>query len=270
MIETRRYKGLRYRDRHAEEVQDDVSIEVPLSIAVNHIPFTVTMQTPGNEFDLARGLLLTEDLLPGHTIKPEMEILSRNTEGYIDSINLVIPEKYVSHDALGNRNLISASSCGICGKTSLEGFTGAPLDHHSSMDATQVGNLFKTIDSKQLHFRKTGGTHAAGIFTTEGETLSVREDIGRHNAVDKVIGDLLNRGILSQAKVLTVSGRISFEIVSKAHKAGIPFVASVSAPSSMAIDHASAAGITLLAFCRNGNFTAYSHPGNIRVKQTVV
>ncbi|MCC7303665.1 MAG: formate dehydrogenase accessory sulfurtransferase FdhD [Bacteroidia bacterium] len=268
-MEIKRFTGLRFSTNHAEEVQDDVTVEVALSISVNQIPFTVTMQTPGDEFDLARGLMLTENLLRNSLAAPRIEILSRNKEGHIDSVNLTIPEENVSMDLLGKRNLISASSCGICGKTSLEGMSGPPLDNQRTLDAAAVGKMFEFLNRKQLHFQRTGGTHAAGMFTLEGEALSVREDIGRHNAVDKVIGDLLNRGLLEKARLLTVSGRISFEIVSKAHLAGISFVASVSAPSSLAVEYARESGISLLAFCRNGNFTAYTHTGKVKILSPV-
>jgi FdhD protein len=122
------------------------------------------------------------------------------------------------------------------------------------------------VSTEQENFQKSGGTHAAGAFTINGEMLNMQEDIGRHNAVDKVIGYLLNNDLLDKAKCLTVSGRISYEIVNKAKMAGIPFLASVSAPSTLAVDYAQEAGITLMAFCRNNKFTIYSNPQQVLTK----
>jgi FdhD protein len=131
------------------------------------------------------------------------------------------------------------------------------------LEVERVNDMFLKMRQHQNDFIQSGGTHAAGAFDIEGVLLSVQEDIGRHNAVDKVIGDLLINGKLSKAKCLTVSGRISYEIVNKVISAGIPFLASVSAPSSMAVDMAKEAGITLMAFCRNNKFTIYSNPQQI-------
>ena len=127
------------------------------------------------------------------------------------------------------------------------------------IDPEIVLNMFRQMNSNQDTFRQSGGSHASAAFTKEGEMLTIREDIGRHNAVDKVIGSLLYSGKLDLARCMTVSGRISYEIVSKCYAAGIPFLAAVSAPSSMAVDMAEKMGITLLAFCRESKLTAYSN-----------
>lgn len=263
-MEVKKYKGLHFNNNKFTNVNDDVSIEVALSIAVNHVPFTVTMQTPGNEFDLARGLLFTENVFSSLDVKPGFEVLSYNENGYIESINVSIPADAVVKDFSGNRNVMSVSSCGICGKTTLDDLHCKPVESAVQLDAEVVANMFSQINNVQHNFKKTGGTHAAGAFTIDGEVLSIQEDIGRHNAVDKVIGNLINLNKLSQARIITVSGRVSFEIISKARVAGIPFVAAVSAPSSLAIEYAEQSGITLLAFCRNDGFTAYSNFNKIK------
>ena len=129
--------------------------------------------------------------------------------------------------------------------------------------------MFDQMSEKQRSFKLSGGTHAAGAFTADGKMLSIREDIGRHNAVDKVIGDLIYAGRLEEAECLTVSGRISFEIVSKAISAGIPYLASVSAPSTLAVNMAQESGMTLMAFCRNHKLTVYSNAGNVHTSELV-
>jgi len=259
-MNTRQYNGLFYRDGHFNEVRDTLAIEVGLSVAINGIPYTVTMQTPGFEKDLVRGLLYAENIYRQPGPHPLMEVTDIDDQGFITGINIRIPEDQVLKDFAGTRNVISASSCGLCGKTSLEDDTAQPIAHDGLLDPDVVGWMFDQMSEAQQSFRQSGGTHAAGIFTLEGELLSLREDIGRHNAVDKTIGDLLNRGMLHRAQCITVSGRISYEIVSKARAVGIPFLASVSAPSSLAVETAESCGMTLLAFCRDNKLTAYAHP----------
>jgi FdhD protein len=258
-MNTRQYRGLFYRDGHFKEVTDTLAIEVGLSVSINGIPYTVTMQTPGCEKDLVRGLLYAENIYRTPGPHPRMDITDIEEAGFIAGIDVHIPQDQLLKDFAGTRNVISASSCGLCGKTSLEDDTAQPIMDHGKLDPGRVDWMFEQMSAAQQSFRQSGGTHAAGIFALDGEMLSLREDIGRHNAVDKTIGDLLNRNLLHQACCLTVSGRISYEIVSKARAVGIPFLASVSAPSSLAVDTADQCGMTLLAFCRDGKLTAYTH-----------
>ena len=262
-MNTRPYPGLFWRDGRYADVTDTLAIEVGLSIAINGIPYTVTMQTPGHEKDLVRGLLHAENIYRHPGPHPPVEVTDVNDEGFISAVNAVIPPERLLKDFAGTRNVISASSCGLCGKVSLEDDTAIPIRQMGRIDPGTVGMMFERMSEGQASFQQSGGTHAAGLFDLDGTMLSLREDIGRHNAVDKVIGDLLHRGLLDQAACLTVSGRISFEIVSKARAAGIPFLASVSAPSSFAVDTAAACGMTLLAFCRQGKLTAYTHPDHL-------
>ncbi len=257
------YNGVIYNSGNFSQVADAISIEVALSIAVNGVPFTVTMQTPGNEIELARGLLYTENIFTEPSIFPEVEIVSRNQEGYITALNMVVDSRYIIKDFANTRNVISASSCGICGKIELDEFHGIKINVSEKLEADLIPKMFEQISRGQSDFKQSGGTHAAGAFDIDGHMLTMQEDIGRHNAVDKVIGYLIINRLLSEAKCITVSGRISFEIVNKTRLARIPFLAAVSAPSSLAIENAEEAGITLMAFCRNTKFTIYSNPQNV-------
>jgi FdhD protein len=265
----KKYKGVLVNGKDLTNPEDVVSIEVPLSISINKVPFTVTMQTPGNEKDLVRGLLFTENIFKSQDTELQIEISSRNREGHLDGVQVSIPPHLILKDFANTRNVISASSCGMCGKTEFEELSTERLNNTELLRAELVPMLFEKVNEKQTNFRLSGGTHAAGAFDINGELLTIQEDIGRHNAIDKVIGHLLNNKLLTRAKVITVSGRISFEIVSKVKAAGIPFLAAVSAPSSLAIDNAQIAGITLMAFCRDNKFTIYSNPQQVLLQSEV-
>lgn len=265
-MEIKQYKGVFYNGKEFSKVEDVISIEVPLTIAINKIPFTVTMQTPGNEFDLARGLLFTENIFRSQEHKPTIDVVLKSEDGYITSINFTLPTELVLKDFAGTRNVISVSSCGVCGKTSLDDSECNSLANTDVLFAEYVPKMFEQVNAGQNNFNKSGGTHAAGAFTIDGQMLTLKEDIGRHNAVDKVIGYLLANNLLEKAKCITVSGRISYEIVNKIKSAGVPFLAAISAPSSLAIDIAQESGITLMAFCRNEKFTVYSNPQQVVIK----
>ncbi len=257
------YNGLFFNEGKFSQVEDILAVEVALSIAVNEVPFTVTMQTPGNEMELVRGLLFSEKIFQSLTEHPVIDILEKNEEGFISAVNVKIPPELILKDFAGTRNVISASSCGVCGKTELDELGTDRVLNSDILNPSLVKMMFEKVSEQQKTFQQSGGTHAAGAFTIDGELLAVMEDIGRHNAVDKVIGYLVNNNLLDKAKLITVSGRVSYEIVSKAKSAGIPFLASVSAPSSLAVDSAEAAGISLMAFCRNNKFTVYSNPAQV-------
>ncbi|MFZ1264774.1 MAG: formate dehydrogenase accessory sulfurtransferase FdhD [Chitinophagaceae bacterium] len=259
----KKYKGVFYNAGECSPVDDMLAVEVPMAIAVNGVPFTVTMQTPGNENDLVRGLLFSENIFRSLSEHPLITVTGKNESGYITSVNVQIPQHLVLKDFAGTRNVISASSCGICGKTSLDDEEPTRIINTDILSPSVVSDMFDQVSVRQRSFQQSGGTHAAGAFTQDGHLLTVQEDIGRHNAVDKVLGFLINNNLLEKVKCLTVSGRISFEIVNKAKAAGIPFLAAVSAPSSLAVDEAEKAGISLLAFCRNKKLTVYSNPGQV-------
>ncbi len=259
------YNSIFYDGKEFSSKEDAVSVEVALSIAVNEIPFTVTMQTPGSELDLARGILFTENIIREQNFIPVVNVINKNEDGNITSINVQVPEELILNDFSGTRNVISSSSCGVCGKTSLSDLECDSVNNSAILKVELIPEMFQLVSKNQKDFQQSGGTHAAGAFTIDGELITIQEDIGRHNAVDKVIGYLINHQLLDQVKCLTVSGRISYEIVNKAKSAGIPFLAAVSAPSSLAIENAQDSGITLMAFCRNTKFTIYSNPQQVAI-----
>ncbi len=258
----KKYKGLFHNGSEVLEVEDSIIVEVALKISVNRVPFTVTMQTPGNERDLVRGILFTEKIYQSN-LPIGMEIKTRDQSGAITSINAVVPCHLVLKDFAGNRNVISSSSCGLCGKTELDDLGKAPILVSKKFDITLLEKMFDEVYKNQKLFKESGGSHAAGAFTIYGQLIKVQEDIGRHNAVDKVIGHLIQNDLMDEVACLTVSGRVSYEIISKAKEAGIAFLASVSSPSSLAITSAQEAGITLMGFCRKNKLTIYTNPNQV-------
>lgn len=259
---TRNYEGIKFEDHNAKKVCDALTVEEALQININGRPFTVSMRTPGDDRALIRGILHAEDIISDATYHPEISFEEKNDQGVVTIVDARIPTDKLGQGYTNSRSLLSVSSCGICGKTELSdlAFTRGTIQDHRNIDAQLIHVLFERMRSRQEDFSRSGGTHAATAFTLEGELLCTMEDIGRHNAVDKVAGHLLLEGRLSKARVLTVSGRISYEIVIKCFKAGIPILAAVSAPSSLAVDYAKELGITLFAFSRNGRTTCYAHP----------
>lgn len=253
-------------DRRRSRV-DTVAAEEPLEIRLAGCSVAVTMRTPGDDFDLAAGFLFTEGIMSDWA---DIASIARcPTEdgagaGNIVNINpvdpsMVDPERW-------RRNFFATSSCGVCGKASIGAIRqeAAPIDSHGTIDACTLYTLDRKLRQAQDVFSQTGGLHAAGLFDLQGNLISVREDVGRHNAVDKVIGHAVQNGqVPLRDHILMVSSRGSFEIVQKALMAGIPIVAAVSAPSSLAVELARSAGMTLLGFLRSerdgsGRFNAYA------------
>jgi len=254
------YQAKKYQQGHASAVEDILTAEAALRIAINGSVFTITMRTPGNEAALVRGLLYAEDMYRDLEEHPEITVEARNQYGYITAVAVKVdPEKLGKRD-LNSRNLLSVSSCGICGNTELVDLhPGQSLaDKPGILSSSTVQQMFQQMRAGQNTFEQSGGSHAAAAFTLDGRMLTLQEDIGRHNAVDKVVGQLILDGQLGDAFCIIVSGRISYEIVSKAYVAGIPVLAAVSAPSSLAVDYARELGLTLLAFCRADKFTVYA------------
>jgi len=251
-------------------VEDVLAVEEALHISVNGEAFTVTMRTPGFEEDLVAGLLYTEEVYRDK--QPlNINIVSKNEKGFVTSVDVQVPQKLLLKDFAMNRNIVSASSCGLCGRTSFdETLSQHKIENQSVFPASQIPALFETMRKSQADFSQSGGTHAAAAFSLSGEMIGIREDIGRHNAVDKLIGSLIRTGRLSDAVCMTVSGRLSYEIVNKATSAGIPILASVSAPSTMAVEHAQQNNMTLVAFCRDQRFTVYAHPERILMDTTLL
>lgn len=247
----------KFESGYFHEVEDALTVEEMLSIAINGKPYTMTMRTPGFEEELTRGILLSEDVYSG-SLNPFFSIVEKNEKGYISKVNVVIPEPQLGKGIAEARNLLSVSSCGMCGKyeADLE-LTGIKLEAKELLSPSLILSIFDAMSQAQTNFEATGGSHASAAFTHEGKMLVCREDIGRHNAVDKVIGHLLMNNLLPEAVCLIVSGRVSYEIVSKCYRAGITHLAAVSAPSSMAVEYCKVKGIHLFAFCRQQKLTMY-------------
>ncbi|WP_204803597.1 formate dehydrogenase accessory sulfurtransferase FdhD [Mycobacterium riyadhense] len=250
---------------------ETLAVEEPLEIRVNGIPVTVTMRTPGSDIELAQGFLLTEGV-----IAHREEVLTvrycggrdddgANTYNVLD-VTLAPGVKPPALDV--TRNFYTTSSCGVCGKASLEAVRlisrFSPGDDPAAVAAATLQRMPDQLRGAQKVFASTGGLHAAALFGVDGAMLAVREDIGRHNAVDKVIGWALEHDRIPMgATVLLVSGRASFELTQKALMAGLPVVAAVSAPSSLAVSLAEEFGITLVAFLREDSMNVYTRADRI-------
>ncbi|OAN38750.1 formate dehydrogenase accessory sulfurtransferase FdhD [Mycolicibacterium iranicum] len=259
-------------------------VEEPLEIRVNGSPTTVTMRTPGSDVELAQGFLLTEgivcrreDILSvrycrGATAPVPESLRSSPPEDGVNTYNVLdvtLAPDVPPPDVDPTRNFYTTSSCGVCGKASLEAVRliskHGPGDDPATVGADTLSALPDKLRGAQKVFAATGGLHGAALFDTEGETLVVREDIGRHNAVDKVVGWALEqRRIPLSGTILLVSGRASFELTQKAVMAGIPVLAAVSAPSSLAVDLASQSGLTLVAFLRGDSMNIYTRPDRVK------
>lgn len=255
---------------------DDVSVEEPLEIRVAyHVAdkketknISVTMRTPGNDAELAAGFLFTEGIISAR--EQIKDIYSPQAECSRNSENVVIvelAEGFVPELMKADRNFYTTSSCGVCGKGSIESIRTVSTFHNHTKNNTEVSletlyQLSEKLQSFQNNFSATGGIHASGIFDLRGNLLALREDVGRHNALDKLIGYALSADLLPlDDKILVLSGRASFELIQKAAMAGITIVAAIGAPSSLAIDLAKEFDITLLGFLRDNRFNIY-HSGS--------
>ena len=256
------------------EVRDDRVVgEAPLEIRAagprqEPVAVAVTMRTPGNEAELAVGFLRTEGLLdgqevlgtsggdPGTLSQPDDTIVVRLSRAFDDS-------------KVAERHFVATASCGICGKASIDevALRVEPLPEGPVVSRSVILALPDLLRAAQRAFDETGGLHAAGLFTPKGELLALREDVGRHNAIDKLVGSQVLAGAMPlHDRVLMVSGRVSFEIVQKAAVAGIPIVCAVSAPSDLAIETAERLGVTLVGFLRGDGFNVYAHDARIDLR----
>ncbi|MDQ6808424.1 MAG: formate dehydrogenase accessory sulfurtransferase FdhD [Verrucomicrobiota bacterium] len=242
---------------------DEVTVEEPLELRIGRAALAVTMRTPGHDEELAAGFLLAEAIVRTRRDLRELaHCVLPNSLGNVFNITLSETATY-RPDAAHRFGSIS-TSCGLCGKTSIDfirqQFPAIEKRNERSIATSVLLQLPDQLRGAQTNFARTGGIHAAGIFETSGRLLFVREDIGRHNAVDKVIGRALLDDLLPlQRHILVVSGRTSLEIVQKALAAGIPIVASVSAPSTLAVNFAREVGQTLIGFLRPPTLNVYSH-----------
>jgi len=243
--------------RLAEDAASDelLAVEEPLEIRIGGAPVAVTMRTPGDDEELALGFCLTEGLEP--TAARAADDLAANTvEVEAPSFD---PERV-------RRHFYTSSSCGVCGKGAIEAVQVAAPRVESALEVREsvVASLPESLREAQRAFAATGGLHATGLFTADGELVCVREDVGRHNALDKVVGwAFLNDALPLSERVLCVSGRLSFELVQKASVAGCPVLVAVGAPSSLAVELATDRGITLCGFVREGRITVYTEPWRI-------
>ena len=248
---------------------ETLAVEEPLEIRVNGAPVTVTMRTPGSDFELAQGFLLTEGVIGGRDDVLAIRYCDGRAEpNTYNVLDVTLAPGVAPPDLDVTRNFYTTSSCGVCGKASLEAVRLIGRFSPGSDPATVAAATLKAMPGRlraaQKVFDSTGGLHAAALFGLDGTTLVAREDIGRHNAVDKVVGWALEHGrIPLQACVLLVSGRASFELTQKAVLAGIPVLAAVSAPSSLAVSLAEESGITLVAFLREDSMNVYTRADRI-------
>ncbi|MGW6710164.1 formate dehydrogenase accessory sulfurtransferase FdhD [Streptomyces sp. NPDC054956] len=264
---TERRRVVRIRNGVVGTRADTLVAEEPLEIRLNGKPLAITMRTPGDDFALAVGFLVSEGVLGSADDVAAVTYCEGAAEDGTNTYNVVnvrlaagVPVPDISLE----RNVYTTSSCGLCGKASLDAVRTATrfpglADDPVRVGARMLGELPDRLRAEQKVFDRTGGLHGAGLFSARGELIDVREDVGRHNAVDKLVGRALQAGRLPQAgSVLLVSSRASFELAQKAVMAGIPVLAAVSAPSSLAVDLALESGLTLVGFLRGGDMNVYA------------
>ena len=264
--------------KNGQPVSDALVVEVPVQLFIEEEPLTVSMCTPTHIREWAYGILFTEGI-----IRSADQVLSYSEEEVDHQITIRVSLNNLTQAITNKRSLLSVSACGICGKTAFEPATRSdderssmtpsdderssmtlrddrePDDEQSSMTLREgIPKMMVQLRESQTLFEETGGCHAAGVFNREGQLIFASEDIGRHNAVDKVIGHLLLNNQLRSAKYIVVSGRVSYEIVAKCFAAGIPNLAAVSSPSTLAVDYAKELGLSLFAFCRENRVTQYA------------
>jgi FdhD protein len=258
---TARHRVVRIRDGRTSARADAVAVEEPLVVRVGEATVTLTMRTPGDDFDLVAGWLVSE----GAVAQTPDIVGMRLCRDEQNTVEVVLADGV---EPPAPRAFATSSACGVCGADTIvavrDALRWAVADDRVTLELDTLAKLPDLLRADQRAFDRTGGLHAAGVFTATGEPVYVREDVGRHNAVDKVVGAALRDGRLPLAgHVLQVSGRASFELVHKAVNAGIPALAAVSAPSSLAVDLAKECGLTLLGFVRDGGMNVYSRPDRV-------
>lgn len=248
------------------EVVDVAAREEPLEIRVEGRAVAVVMRTPGHDEELAAGFFVSEGVVkhPRDILEVSQCPSINNKHGNV--VDVLLGGAVVNWDSL-TRHVFSASSCGLCGKTSIESVFGQfpPVTAEWAVSPKLVASLPDKLRATQETFSKTGGLHACAVFDLEGNLIVSREDVGRHNALDKVLGHALMQNLLPLDRhILLLSGRVSFEMIQKALAAGIPLVAAISAPSSLAIEFAREAGQTLIGFLRGETMNVYTHEGRLK------
>jgi FdhD protein len=255
----------RYASGRVELTIDELAVEEPLEIRVRGRAISVTMRTPGHDAELAAGFLLAENIVRRPADILRVEPCPRDEHG--NRVDVILaPEVGVDFDRL-TRHVFASSSCGVCGKATLDSVrnTFPPVTSDLQVSTETLAKLPDLMRDAQATFARTGGLHAAAIFDATGQLLALREDVGRHNAVDKILGFALTGGLLPLDRhILLVSGRASFELVHKALAARIPVLAAVSAPSSLAVDLARESDQTLIGFLRDRRMNVYTHAGRVK------
>ena len=276
-----KYKVLKYRSNNTDEVDDSISIEEPLEITIkfkNKETWTeniisITMRTPGNDEDLVRGFLFNERIIEKVEYIDKIESIGENV-GQYNLKNKIIAtinnSENVDIDKI-KRNFLTNSSCGVCGKTSLDSLEIIKKDKIvkslPKIDHEIIMKSPTTLRENQSEFSKTGGIHASGLFSDKGDVVAIKEDVGRHNALDKLIGYVLEKKLLNPSnQFLTCSGRLNFELVQKALMSNIGVLIGVGAPTSLAIDLANKFDMTLVGFVKQDSFNIYSNKERIIIK----
>ncbi len=248
----------------ARQIDDEVVVEEPLEIRLNNANIVVTMRTPGDDFDLAAGFLLSEGLLQSAAEIGTISYCPDEEDPLLKNV-INVTTTATNEKIESSRRFWANSSCGICGKATIDAIRRESPGIRSALRVARdvLVALPGRMRERQANFARTGGIHAAGLFYKDGNLLVLREDLGRHNAVDKVVGAAARTGVQTGETILMVSGRLGFEIAQKAVVAGIPIVASVSAPSSLAISLAGELGVTAVGFVRGSSMNIYTHPERI-------
>lgn len=253
-------------------ISDELATEEPLELRLvagnEHRTIAVTLRTPGNDFELAAGFLFGEGVIQRRSeIKRIAYCVEEGQEQLYNIVSVELRSQALPRLPTLERHFFTTSACGLCGKASIESLSArglSPVSGDSTVSAKVLRELPEKLRKAQQLFDLTGGLHAAALFDLEGNLIALREDIGRHNAMDKLVGWALLEGKLPLAPcIVVVSGRASFELVQKALAAGIPIFASVSAPSNLAVDLAASFGMTLAGFLRGERFNVYAHPERI-------
>ena len=276
-----KYKVLKYRSNNTNEIDDSISIEEPLEITIKfknketwtENTISITMRTPGNDEDLVRGFLFNERIIEKIEYIDKIESVGENV-GQYNLKNKIIAtinnSENVDIDKI-KRNFLTNSSCGVCGKTSLDSLEIIKKDKIvkslPKIDHKIIMKSPTTLRENQSEFSKTGGIHASGLFSDKGNVVAIKEDVGRHNALDKLIGYVLEKKLLNPSnQFLTCSGRLNFELVQKALMSNIGVLIGVGAPTSLAIDLANKFDMTLVGFVKQDSFNIYSNKERIIIK----
>ncbi|MFN4813043.1 MAG: formate dehydrogenase accessory sulfurtransferase FdhD [Bacteroidota bacterium] len=271
-------KITRLKDNSVSNVNDLLAVEEPMQIKLLYwqgdIPvetnISITMRTPGNDFELSVGFLFTEGVITNPDFIESVSYCNKAlSEGKENVVKVMLKKNAPVQLPQAERNFYISGSCGVCGKTAIESLEQTacfPIDFDFSVNHEQLFQLKNQMQQEQVNFKYTGGIHACALFDETGNIMIMREDIGRHNALDKLIGHYtLQQALPLEKKILLLSGRISFELVQKAVMAGIPIICGVGAPSSLAVETAERSGVTLIGFLKETSLNIYTHSQRVRL-----